>query len=136
MAINNAFLGRGWSFPPTFTKAREEVEMSSEERDIHESIEIILSTRVGERIMNPQFGCSLEELLFAPIELSLVTFIRDIIETSITLYEPRVELNGVEISTSNEIEGVVNIELDYTIRSINSRRNLVYPFYRGEGTDV
>mmetsp|Transcript_29731 Transcript_29731/g.39540 ORF Transcript_29731/g.39540 Transcript_29731/m.39540 type:complete len:137 (+) Transcript_29731:7287-7697(+) len=136
MAINNAFLGRGWSFPPTFEKSREEVNMVSEEQDIHESIEIILSTKLGERVMNPKFGCNLDDLLFSSIDLSLITYVSSLIETSILLYEPRIDLNKVNIDTSNELEGYVNIEVDYTIRSVNSRRNLVYPFYRGEGTDV
>ncbi|GAB5419074.1 MAG: GPW/gp25 family protein [Crocinitomicaceae bacterium] len=136
MAQNNAFLGRGWSFPPTFEKSREEVNMVSEEQDIHESIEIILSTKLGERIMKPKFGCNLDDLLFSSIDLSLITYISSLVETSILLFEPRIDLNRVNIDTSNELEGYVNIELDYTIRTTNSRRNLVYPFYRGEGTDV
>lgn len=136
MAINNAFLGRGWSFPPTFTKEREEVEMSSEEKDIQESIEIILSTRLGERIMNPKFGCNIDDLLFSPIDLSLVTYISSLIETAILLYEPRIDLNQVEIDTDSQNEGIVNIKIDYTTRNTNSRRNLVYPFYLGEGTDI
>lgn len=136
MAQNNAFLGRGWSFPPTFIKEREVVEMSSEEQDIHESIEIILSTRVGERIMKPEFGCNLEDLLFAPIDRNLITYVSRLVNTSITLYEPRVNIENVTIDTSQQSEGIINIDLDYTIRTTNSRRNLVYPFYRGEGTDV
>lgn len=136
MGYNNSFLGRGWSFPPTFKKSREEVEMVTEEQDIQESIEIILSTRVGERVMRPKFGCNLEELLFAPINLSFKTYIADLIETSILYFEPRIDLDRVNINQSQELEGVVEIELDYTIRTTNSRRNLVYPFYRGEGTDV
>ncbi len=136
MAQNNAFLGRGWSFPPTFEKSRKEVNMVSEEQDIHESIEIILSTKLGERIMKPKFGCNLDDLLFSSIDLSLITYISGLVETSILLYEPRIDLNRVNIDTSNELEGYVNIEIDYTIRTTNSRRNLVYPFYRGEGTDV
>lgn len=136
MNQNNTFLGRGWSFPPTFTKSRAEVEMVTEEQDIQESIEIILSTRLGERIMRPEFGCNLEELLFSPIDLSLTTYIKDLIETAMLYFEPRIDVNRVEINSSDDIEGVVIIELDYTIRTTNSRRNLVYPFYRGEGTDV
>lgn len=136
MSQNNTFLGRGWSYPPTFNKNLEEVEMVTEEQDIKESIEIILSTRLGERIMKPEFGCNMDELLFAPIDLSLTTYISDLIKTAILYFEPRIDLNNVRINTSDELEGVVLVELDYTIRTTNSRRNLVYPFYRGEGTDI
>ncbi|XOV67691.1 MAG: GPW/gp25 family protein [Fluviicola sp.] len=136
MAINNAFLGRGWSFPPTFTKEREEVEMSSEEQDIHESIEILLSTRVGERIMKPEYGCNLDELIFNPIDRNLITYVKRLVESAIILYEPRVKLERVVINTQRQSEGVIIIELDYLIKTVNSRRNLVYPFYLGEGTDI
>jgi hypothetical protein len=136
MAINNAFLGRGWSFPPTFTKEREEVEMSSEEQDIHESIEILLSTRVGERIMKPEYGCNLDELIFNPIDRNLITYVKRLVESAIILYEPRVKLERVIINTERQSEGVIIIELDYLIKTVNSRRNLVYPFYLGEGTDI
>lgn len=136
MENDNSFLGRGWSFPPAFNKDLKEVEMVSKEQDIQESIEIILSTRLGERIMNPKFGCNLNELLFAPIELSLITYIKDLIETAMLYFEPRIDVNRIEINSSNDLEGIVLIELDYTIRTTNSRRNLVYPFYKGEGTDV
>lgn len=136
MSQNSSFLGRGWSFPPTFTKKLNEVEMVTEEQDIQESIEIILSTRLGERVMKPEFGCNLDELIFSSLNLSLITYISDLIRTSLILFESRIDVNRVNINTDNEIEGVVAIEVDYTIRTTNSRRNLVYPFYRGEGTDV
>jgi len=136
MSQHNTFLGRGWSFPPTFNKNLEEVEMVTEDQDIQESIEIILSTRLGERIMKPEFGCNLDELLFSPIDLTLTTYISDLIKTAILYFDPRVDLNKVIINKKNELEGVVLEELDYSIRTTNSRRNLVYPFYRGEGTDI
>ena len=110
--------------------------MSSEEQDIHESIEILLSTRVGERIMRPKYGCNLNELQFNPIDRNLITFVKRLVESAIILYEPRIKLDNVFINTSQQSEGVLTIELDYLIKSINSRRNLVYPFYLGEGTDV
>lgn len=136
MNENTSFLGTGWSFPPEFNKQLSEVEMSSDEKDIKESLIIILSTRVGERIMHPDFGCNLDELIFAPVNLTLITYVKDLIETAILYFESRIDLDKVNIVTSSDIEGELLIELDYTIRSTNSRRNLVYPFYRGEGTDV
>jgi len=136
MSQNNSFLGRGWSFPPKFQKSRAEVQMVSEVQDIHQSIEIILSTRLGERIMNHRFGANLEDLIFSPIDLTLTSYVSDLIRKAIALYEPRVDLVNVNIDTSEQLEGIVNIELDYTIRSTNSRRNQVFPFYRGEGTEV
>ena len=131
-----SFLGTGWSFPPRFEKQTNKVELVSDEDDIRESLTILLSTRPGERVMNPLYGCNLDDLLFSPINLTLKTYVIDLIETAILYFEPRIDLNKIEINENNELEGELLIELDYTVRSTNTRRNLVYPFYRGEGTDV
>ena len=136
MEENKTFLGQGWSFPPTFNKTLEEVELVANEKDIEQSLQIILSTRISERIMRPEFGCDLQELLFSSINLQLKTYIKDLIDTAILYFEPRIDINRINLNNSNELEGVVLIEIDYTIRSTNSRGNIVYPFYRGEGTDV
>ncbi|MDX2361903.1 MAG: GPW/gp25 family protein [Crocinitomicaceae bacterium] len=136
MEKNNSFLGRGWKFPPEFNKNLKETAMSAREVDIEESLQIILSTRIGERIMQPDFGCNLQELLFAPINLTTITYIKDLIESAILYYEHRISLNFIDISLDDALDGIVLIELDFMVRSTNSRRNLVYPFYRGEGTDV
>jgi len=131
-----SFLGTGWSFPPRFEKQTNWVELVSDEDDIRESLIILLSTRPGERVMNPLYGCNLDDLLFAPLNLTLKTYVVDLIETAILYFEPRIDLNKIEINENNDLEGELLIELDYTVRSTNTRRNLVYPFYRGEGTDV
>lgn len=131
-----SFLGRGWKFPPEFSKGPNHTEMSSDEEDIRESLIILLSTRIGERIMNPSYGCNLDDLLFAPLTLTLKTYVADLVKTAILYYEPRIDLKKVDIAPNDDLEGELLIELDYTIRATNSRRNLVYPFYRGEGTDV
>ena len=131
-----SFLGTGWSFPPRFEKQTNKVKLVSDEDDIRESLIILLSTRPGERVMNPLYGCNLDDLLFAPLNLTLKTYVIDLIETAILYFEPRIDLNKIEINENNDLEGELLIELDYTVRSTNTRRNLVYPFYRGEGTDI
>ena len=136
MADQSSFLGTGWSFPPTFQNATRRVEMSAEEEDIRESLIILLSTRPGERVMNPLYGCNLDDLLFSPLTLTLKSFVSDLIETAILYFEPRINLESIEISQNSELDGELLIELNYVVRSTNSRKNLVYPFYRGEGTDI
>lgn len=131
-----SFLGTGWSFPSKFEKQTKKVAMVSEEDDIRESLIILLSTRPGERVMNPLYGCNLDDLLFAPLNLTLKTYVSDLIDTAILYFEPRIDLEKVDISVNNDLEGELLIELNYMVRSTNTRRNLVYPFYRGEGTDV
>ena len=136
MEIVTSFLGTGWSFPPRFEKRMSHVAMVSEEDDIRESLIILLSTRQGERVMNPLYGCNLDELIFAPLNLTLKTQVANLIKTAILYFEPRIDLEKVKIVENDDLEGELLIELDYKIRSTNTRRNLVYPFYRGEATDV
>lgn len=131
-----AFLGTGWSFPPEFKRGTNDTAMSSGEKDIEESLQVLLSTQLGERVMLPEYGCDLTELLFSPLDLTLKTFVSDLIRTAILYYEPRINVEKINIDLVNEIEGELLVEIDYVIRATNSRRNIVYPFYRNEGTDV
>jgi uncharacterized protein len=128
------FLGVGWSFPPKFNRDSAQVEMRSNEEDIDESLQILLSTIPGERIMRPDYGCNLEELLFNPINLSLTTYISDLIRTAILYHEPRIDVEKIDFSESDPLEGEVRIQIDYKVRATNSRKNLVFPFYKGEGS--
>ncbi len=130
------FLGRGWSFPPTFNLEVSGVEMLEQEADIASSLEILLSTVPGERVMLPEFGCNLEDLLFENLDTTTKTLMTDIIETAILYFEPRIDLEKVSLDSSRELEGVVLIELIYRVRSTNSRFNFVFPFYKQEGTDI
>lgn len=130
------FLGRGWAFPPGFSKVARAVEMVSGQEDIRESLHILLSTQLGERVMLSEYGCNLEHLLFEPLSLSTQTYISKIIETAIILYEPRIRLNRIDYEMEDVQNGLVSINVDYTIVKTNTRFNLVYPFYLNEGTEV
>jgi uncharacterized protein len=130
------FLGRGWSFPPTFNRNIPGVEMLEEEKDIASSLEILLNTLQGERVMLPQYGCNLDELLFESLDTRIKTLMADKVETAILYHEPRVELENVFLDDSAEREGVVMISIDYRVKTTNSRFNLVFPYYKQEGTDV
>ena len=134
MANNdNAFLGRGWSFPPSFDKNVKEVDMTEDEEDIENSLRILLSTTLGERVMQPKFGCNMNDMVFESIDTSLQTEMRNRIQNSILYFESRINVQAITISTQNELDGLVLISLDYIIRSTNARTNLVYPFYISEG---
>src|SRR5450631_1183843 len=130
MANTTSFLGTGWGFPPTFSKITAQVGMLSDEPDIHSSLEILLSTRQGERILRPDYGCNLDELVFEPLTTTFKTYIKDLIGTAILYYEPRITVNKIELDDTGEVEGRILISIDYTVRSTNSRFNFVYPFYK------
>jgi phage baseplate assembly protein W len=135
---NKEFLGTGWSFPPAFekTKGTRRVEMTSNREDIERSLEILLGTRKGERVMRPDYGCNLDEMVFESFNLSLKTYLADMVETAILYYEPRIEPLEITVDDSQIHEGQVLIEIDYMIRSTNSRYNMVYPFYLEEGAEI
>lgn len=131
-----SFLGRGWSFPPSFSQSEQTVEMLQDEADIKSSLEILLSTAIGERVMQPDYGCDLTDLLFEPFNTSLKTLMIDRVKTAITKYEARINLKRVDLLSDRLTEGFLVIEVEYVVRSTNSRQNIVYPFYIGEATEV
>lgn len=132
----DSFLGTGWGFPPTFNIHTGTVETVSEEKDIFQSLHILLSTQLKERVMRSDFGCDLSALLYENITITLLTKIKGIIENAIVLYEPRIDLMDVDFHMEETNSGVINIEIIYRIRATNSRKNYVYPYYLEEGTFV
>ena len=134
--MNREYLGRGWSFPPDFTRGPVGVAMLEEEADVASSLQVLLSTTPGERVLQPLYGCNMSELLFESIDTRLKTLMVDKVESAILYYEPRVQLESVNIDDSRELEGIVLIEVVYRVKTTNSRFNFVYPFYKREGTDI
>jgi len=132
MATDTSFLGRGWSFPPVFVKSEKEVTMLEGEDDIQSSIEIILSTEIGERVLLPGFGWKRNLWLFESLSTTAATAMAKEIETALQIYEPRIDLNEVRLLPAEKLEGRVEILIDYTVRSTNTRYNLVFPFYLTE----
>ncbi len=128
MPADDPFLGTGWSFPPQFDRQLAEVETTSGVEDIQKSLQIIFSTTLGERIMNPTFGCSLEEMVFEPMNTSRVTYIENLIRTAILYHEARIDADTIQVEP-DQLEGVLWIRVGYTVRTSNSRFNFVYPFY-------
>ncbi|WP_017497862.1 GPW/gp25 family protein [Flavobacterium sp. WG21] len=136
METDQAFLGTGWSFPPEFKKTTRATVMISDEEDIKSSLEILLSTKIGERIMVPKYGCNIDELLFEPLTTTLKTYVSELIRTAILYHEPRIDVEKIDISQGDDLNGELLVALDYRIRATNSRTNMVYPFYKQEGTNI
>lgn len=133
MANENDFLGTGWSFPPSFDKKARSVSMVSDIEDIEQSLQILLSTSLGERVLQPKFGADLKDYVFEPANSGLITTITDIVRTAIIYFETRISLMKLDINTDNIHEGLLLIEIDYRVKVTNSRFNFVYPFYLKEG---
>lgn len=134
MATGDAFLGTGWAFPPRFDAGGAGVAMVSGHDDIAQSLTILLATRRGERVLRDDFGCELGEFLFGEISQRLVGQVRDLVSDAILHHEPRVRLDEVRVSADRAGEGLLLVEIDYTVRATNSRFNYVYPFYLREAS--
>ena len=136
MTKNTSIHGTGWSFPPEFVKDEKNgVVMTSGVEDINRSLEILFTTQPGERIMQESYGSDLSEFVHAPMNATNLTRIKRVIETAIRRHEPRIVLNTVNLRP-DQAEGLILIDLVYTVRSTNSRFNLVFPFYLNEATNV
>lgn len=136
MKINTDFLGTGWSFPPEFNETEGKLAMTSDVEDINNSLMILLSTRPGERVMFPNYGCDLQEMLFKPLDLTLITQMKGIVERAILYHEPRINILSIEINAQDQIEGEILIEINYEVRNTNTRSNMVFPFYKEEATEI
>lgn len=130
-----AFLGRGWSFPPNFIGGEGIVEMTEAELNIKDSLYILLATTVGERIMRPEFGSTVSKLQFEPIDTTFATYITEQIRNAILYFEPRINLDNIDY-IQDDLNGRVDLKINYTVEGTNVRSNIVYPFYINEGTDV
>ncbi len=106
--------------------------MSEFEEDIRESICIILSTSKGERLMRPDFVCGIHDLVFASMNNTTIGLIESSVREALTLWEPRIELLSVRVSTEEADLGRLLVGIDYRVRATNNEFNLVYPFYLTE----
>lgn len=128
------FLGRGWAFPPKFDRGGGQVAMVEGFVDVHESVQVILNTIPGERVMRPGFGCDLHSVQFEEVTPDLSTRIKRLVTDSLLYHEPRIEVETVNLREDTTTEGLLYIELTYRIRAVNSRFNMVFPFYLQEAT--
>ncbi len=110
--------------------------MVSGEADIRQSLVLLFSTRVAERLMRFDYGCSVSQWVFSGMTLSEKTLIADAVEQAILYHEPRIRVESVRVELKEPSEGVVWIEVSYRILQTNSRSNMVYPFYFREGTNL
>lgn len=133
--FEKTFMGTGWAFPPTFHKEKKGVSMVSDVEDINQSLHILLSTSIKERVMQPKYGCDLQSFLFEPVNLTLLTYMKSVVKDAIVKCEPRVTLLDLVLDTRPE-EGLIEITVRYEVRGTNSRFNYVYPYYLEEGTEI
>lgn len=131
-----SFLGTGWAFPPTFSRTTKAVQMVSYEQDIEQSLRILFSTEIGERVMLPEYGSELRPMLFDTIDTSKLYYIKELVRVAVLNFEPRIDLLDVMVDGKDYLDGIIHISLDYRVRRTNNRANMVYPYYFIEGTNL
>jgi len=127
------FRGRGWKFPVAVDLTSGKIAMPESDQDIRESIWIILSTAKGERVMRPDFGCGIHDLVFAPMNTSTLGLFESSVREALRIWEARVEVIDVNVSPDQAESGKLKINIQYRVRETNNEFNLVYPFYLTEG---
>ncbi|TDN93064.1 GPW/gp25 family protein [Microbacterium sp. BK668] len=126
--MSKEFVGRGWAFPVE-TDRSGRILLTRDDREIEDSIRLILATAPGERPMRPEFGCAVHDYVFAPADASTAGAIGEAVRTSLRFWEPRIDLDDVLVDFDGAEEGRLLIDIRYRIRGDNDPRNLVFPFY-------
>jgi len=135
MEEQESFLGRGWGFPVGFNSESLQVNLAENEEDIQQSLIILLNTTLGERVMRPDYGANMEDLLFEALNVTTATMISNRIKKAILFHEPRVKVEDIDLRPEYQ-DGKIEVIITYVIISTNNRRNLVYPYLFIEATDL
>jgi phage baseplate assembly protein W len=128
LSFDPSFIGRGIAWPMQVDPTGS-IRLFDATDDIESAMRIILMTAPGERVMRPQFGCAIWELLFEPITSTLLGQIDRAVDEALAQWEPRIVVEGVRSAADDPNDGLVHVYIDYTVRVTNDRRNLVFPFY-------
>lgn len=128
-----SFLGRGWAFPVVAGRDGRVAFVEGEDA-IEEAIQIILGTSQGERVMRPEFGCGIWDLVLEANTAQLHGRVQLRVREALVRWEPRIDVIDVRVESPAEQKHVLLIRIDYRVRSNNAFYNLVYPFFLQEGT--
>lgn len=131
MTDDRGFLGTGVGFPVAPDEDGR-LGTATGTEDVEQAIRILLGTAKGERVMRPEFGCSIHDYAFAVVDATTLTRVETSVREALARWEPRVVVEDVTVSTGDLAEGRLLVEIGYRVRATNAPGNLVYPFYLGE----
>lgn len=131
---DSQLIGRGWSFPPDFFNPMQGPEMVTDEDEIRQALRVIIDTHFGERAMRPDFGSPVADFMFGSLDAGAIAILAEKLSDVLLRFEPRIELESVEVDDSKGMDGLLTIQVDYRVRQTNVRDNLVYPFYLQEAS--
>ncbi|HET7017133.1 MAG TPA: GPW/gp25 family protein [Streptosporangiaceae bacterium] len=124
----NAFLGAGLAFPLALD-ADGRLAINALDDHVRQSIGLIIETAPGERVMRPDFGAGLQDLVFEPVSASTAALVQHEVQEALILNEPRIDVLGVTVTADPTEPGLLRIDLSYRVRATDTMFNLVYPFY-------
>jgi uncharacterized protein len=127
-ASDPAFVGRGFKWPMVVDHTGS-IALTTGTDDLDSSIRVVLATAPSERVMRPAFGCRIWDLLFEPVNANTLGLMAQAVREAVAQWEPRVDVEDVKVSPDGDDSALVHIAITYRVRTTNSRRNLVYPFY-------
>ncbi|MBW6473802.1 MAG: GPW/gp25 family protein [Anaerolineaceae bacterium] len=126
--LSKAYLGTGLAFPVQ-VNSRGEIALVSGAQDIDQSIRIILGTRPGERVMRPTFGCKAHDLLFEVRDATTASLLKKYVLDALNFWEPRIQVLSVDVLIDDEMDGALQVEINYEIKATHDTRSIVYPFF-------
>jgi phage baseplate assembly protein W len=126
--MSENFVGSGWAFPLR-TDPTGSIALVARERELEESIQLVLATAPGERPMRPEFGCGIHDFVFAPADAETAGRLAYEVRSALARWEPRIEVNDVVVTIDLEDRGLLYIDVHYSVATSNDPRNLVFPFY-------
>jgi len=129
MSTENEIIGTGWAFPPRFDADSNTTAMASGVEDINQSLYILFTTELGERVMQPNYGSALKSMLFENINEHFKSYMRMVLVRSIALYEARIRPLNIDFIADETLEGRYLMILDYIVVSTRQRNNFIFPFY-------
>ena len=130
-----AFLGKGWKFPVGVDPVTGRMLSASSEEDIQEAVRLILLTGKGERMMQPEFGCSLRSFAFDHTDYTTKTQMEREAQEALIRWEPRITDVQVRVEQDSREDGRLLLNISYVVRATNNPYNLVYPYYMQEGLE-
>ena len=123
------FLGSGWDFLKLVAAEGGAAALAPEDVSVRQSVWIILGTAPGERVMRPEFGCGIHDLVFSPSDATTIGLVSRAVRDALVQWEPRINVNAVEVTVDPDAVGRLLISVEYRVRTTNNQFNLVYPFY-------
>jgi uncharacterized protein len=127
MGTANELLGRGWRFPPALDPDRGRIALADGPADVEQALRIILLTDKGERAMRPEFGVGLPSFVHAPLDSATIAQVESAVREALQRWEPRIDVQRVEARATDPLDGKLEVEVVYTLRSVNRRDNQVEP---------